>query len=108
MMLVTTAAADHLRQNLPEGANAWRMVMAMPRGVTFVPASAQPGDTLIDWQGAPLVVLDAEMADAVDEALLDLAEGELLLHQAKESCGGDGCVSLTLQQWQARRLAGED
>ncbi len=106
MMLVTVEAAAHLRQALPAGAAAWRLVMALPRGVTFVPSAGQPGDTVIRWDGRPLILLDPEMASAVDEALLDLADGQLLLHQAKETCGGDGCVSLTLQQWRERQRGG--
>lgn len=77
MLTITDPACDHLSKLLAEAKApdeaAIRMVTG-ERGLELRVDSPKPGDTTIDREGKPLVVLDEQLAERLGDRTLDIRQ----------------------------------
>ncbi len=103
-IFVTIDAAEHLESQAAEtgfdrNSRAFRLGVALPRGVAVVPDDIKDEDVVIRYRDRPLLILDRQVADTLEDSLIDLIEGRLVIEQGKATCGGRGCFEFLLDSW---------
>ena len=103
-IFVTIDAAEHLESQAMEtgfdrSSRAFRLGVALPRGVAVVPDDITDDDVVIRYRDRPPLILGRVVAETLEDSLIDLIEGRLIIEQGKATCGGRGCFEFLLDSW---------